>query len=115
MTINQSCYGIVGKEGLSDSFIYYLTLLNIAELRRKSHGSVFSTITRDTFKSINNCFGGVKLSLDFENAVRPMLNKILANSKQCVAIESTRDMLLPKLLSGELTIPDAEKLVANAL
>ena len=81
----------------------------------KAHGSVFNTITRDTFKTINSCFGGVVLSHKFDAAVRPLLDRILANCRESTVLENSRDTLLPKLLSGQLTIPDAEKLAADVL
>jgi len=53
MAFNQSCYGLRAKDEIVDStYLYYLIRYNIRELRRKSHGSVFDTITRDTFTNI---------------------------------------------------------------
>jgi len=37
------------------------------------------------------------------------------NNQQSISLAKLRDTLLPKLLSGELRIPDAEKLVAGSL
>ena len=54
MTFNQSCYGVRGIKGKSiTDYIYYLLKEKIAELSQISHGGVFDTITRDTFKEIN--------------------------------------------------------------
>jgi type I restriction enzyme S subunit len=39
--------------------------------------------------------------------------RISANADQSVVLSKIRDTLLPKLISGELRIPDAEKLVSN--
>ena len=52
MAFNQSCYGIRGKEGIDNHYLFYLLKTKIAELNANSHGSVFSTITRNTFDSI---------------------------------------------------------------
>ena len=53
MAFNQSCYGLRAKDEIVDStYLYYLIRYNIRELQRKSHGSVFDTITRDTFTNI---------------------------------------------------------------
>ncbi|MDD5395608.1 MAG: restriction endonuclease subunit S [Thiothrix sp.] len=61
MAMNQSCYGIRGIDGISDTFIYYSIYLQVTDLQQKSHGSIFSTITRDTFKSIQMPFSNVPL------------------------------------------------------
>ena len=52
MAFNQSCYGIIGKNGISNDFVYYLLKNYISDFKQKSHGAVFDTITRDTFKNI---------------------------------------------------------------
>ena len=53
MAFNQSCYGLNGKEMLINDFLYCLLKYNIVELKTKTHGSVFDTITRKTFEQIN--------------------------------------------------------------
>jgi len=53
MTFNQSCYGLRGLANKSDTgFIYYLVKDAVEGLQQISHGGVFDTITRDTFKDI---------------------------------------------------------------
>lgn len=53
MAFNQSCYGLNGKEMLINDFLYCLLKYNVVELKTKTHGSVFDTITRKTFEQIN--------------------------------------------------------------
>ena len=52
MAFNQSCYGIRAKAGTDKAFLYYLLKYKIADLKRMTHGSVFDTITRDTFANL---------------------------------------------------------------
>lgn len=52
MAFNQSCYGIVAKECTTNDFLYYLLKNIVHDLQAKGHGSVFNTITRDTFDTI---------------------------------------------------------------
>ena len=52
MAFNQSCYGIRARRELDKSFLYYLLKNNIGQLKRMTHGSVFDTITRETFGSL---------------------------------------------------------------
>lgn len=104
MAMNQSCYGINGNEGIADTFIYFLTRYQVSDLQKRGHGSVFNTITRETFKSINLAFSGGELTLAFERLVTPYLEKILLNNRQVTELAKTRDALLPKLISGELAV-----------
>ncbi len=44
----------------------------------------------------------------------PVLNKIISNRLETRKLENIRDTLLPKLLSGEITLPEAEQAVSEA-
>ena len=50
----------------------------------------------------------------FSTIVSELKLKVSGNTKNNKSLAKTRDTLLPKLLSGELRIPDAEKLVEEA-
>jgi type I restriction enzyme S subunit len=115
MTMNQSCYGIRGKSGRPPFFIYFLVRSCIQGLQARTHGSVFDTITRATFDAIEVIDPGVAAAEAFGSAVAPTMSKIRANLEQSRTLSALRDLLLPKLLSGELRIKDAEKAVEAAL
>ena len=51
----------------------------------------------------------------FEKVVGPMLDQILANRLQSRTLAQTRDMLLPKLMSGEIRVADGARAVDDAL
>lgn len=52
MAFNQSCYGIRGNNNVDNTFLYYFLKNSIHKLKVLTHGSVFDTITRDTFEQI---------------------------------------------------------------
>ena len=53
MAFNQSCYGLRAKKEVAESgFLFYLLKYHIESLKKNTHGSVFDTITRDTFSGI---------------------------------------------------------------
>lgn len=111
MTMNQSCYGIQGTERRGDYFTYYTIRHQVARLQRSGHGSVFNTITRDTFKSIRLASPPAELTVAFDARVESLMKLILARLKENITLATTRDALLPKLLSGEIRVKDAEKFV----
>jgi type I restriction enzyme S subunit len=45
----------------------------------------------------------------FPTLAEPMLNRIVANRREVRTLSRTRDLLLPKLMSGEIRVKDAEK------
>ena len=53
MAFNQSCYGIRAIKGKIDSaYLYYFLKDNVRILKKRTHGSVFDTITRKTFDEL---------------------------------------------------------------
>lgn len=114
MAMNQSCYGIRGADGYGDFFTYYTVLLRVADLQQHSHGSVFSTITRDTFRSIKSAACPPGLSCVFDKMVAAYMSKIKLNLQSIQALSELRDALLPKLLSGQIQLPEVERKYAEA-
>jgi type I restriction enzyme S subunit len=47
----------------------------------------------------------------FNNVVEPSIKKQLLIGKQCQVLSQMRDALLPKLISGEIRVPDAERML----
>ena len=82
MAFNQSCYGLKAKKNIvSEDFLYYLIKHSIFLLKKNTHGSVFDTITCETFKNID-----VEIpSIDVQNKISSVLSaiddKIELNSK----------------------------------
>lgn len=60
MAFNQSCYGIRAKEGIDSIFLYYLIKNSVRKFKAITHGSVFDTITRDTFANIEVAIPDIK-------------------------------------------------------
>ena len=47
----------------------------------------------------------------FNQTLHSLINKILANHSQAQTLATLRDTLLPRLISGQLRLPDAEVMV----
>ena len=108
MAMNQSCYGVRGIEGYGDFFTYFSLRQATAELQQRTHGTVFDTITRQTFETLDCIFPPANLTGAFDRTVGPLLSKIRANLKESRTLATLRDTLLPKLLSGELIVAERQ-------
>lgn len=111
MTFNQSCYGLSGADGAGDYFVYLVALQMVDQLKAMAHGSVFSTITRQTFDAIKRPMPPSAALQQFESSVTPWFEAILTNVQESRSLAQLRDTLLPKLISGELRVLDAERIV----
>ena len=56
-----------------------------------------------------------KLASAFNDKVEPVLDRVLLVKSESRTLAALRDALLPKLISGELRVPDAERIVGRAV
>jgi type I restriction enzyme, S subunit len=115
MAMNQSCYGVQGRFDDGNYFTHFLLREVVQVLQQHTHGSVFDTITRDTFKSIDVVIPPTELIRHFDLILEPFLRRILNNLYQSRTSAQTRDALLPKLLSGEIRVGQAESFISQSL
>lgn len=93
MAFNQSCYGLRAKEGYDADYLYYLLKNCIKVLQNNTHGSVFSTITKDTFNQISvnipplqeqKAIANILSSLDEKIELNNQMNKTLEEMSQAL-------------------------------
>ena len=75
----------------------------------EAEGTVFGCINKDDFHRIKFIAPPPQLVLDFEKAAFPIDQTIEDHIMQCRTLAALRDKLLPKLISGELWVKDAER------
>jgi type I restriction enzyme S subunit len=114
MTMNQSCYGLRGLAGDS-YFTYFSTKRLVEQLKQRAHGSVFDTITQESFAGVLVCFPCESSIATFEENVEPLLLRIRENLMQAQTLATLRDTLLPRLISGQLRLPEAQAAAEEAL
>lgn len=82
MAFNQSCYGLRAKKEIVDpTFLYYLVKHNVHVLQKNTHGSVFDTITKDTFAGIEVDVPNMDNQLKIASILRNLDDKIELNTK----------------------------------
>ncbi|MBL0622544.1 restriction endonuclease subunit S [Aeromonas veronii] len=113
MAMNQSCYGLSGKAG-DVYFTYFSTHRLVETLKQRTHGSVFDTITRDTLAGVSVVYPQTIVITAFEETIAPVMERIKENLIQARTLATLRDTLLPRLISGQLRLPEAEAMVEGA-
>jgi len=102
-----------GTEALG--YIYCLTRqpdFKVA-VETKSHGTAQANVSADGILSILVIIPPKPLRDAFNRFGHPILDRILSNHGESSTLSSIRDSLLPKLISGELRVPDAERIVGR--
>ncbi|MEG9327034.1 restriction endonuclease subunit S [Salinimicrobium catena] len=88
MAFNQSCYGLSGKENiLINDFGYYLLKSSITNIQANSHGSVFDTITRNTFDNIDACIPEIEEQKSIASILSALDDKIELNLQMNKTLE----------------------------
>lgn len=112
MAFNQSCYGLNGKEGILDNgFLYYFLKNNISELKQKTHGAVFDTITRDTFEHIQISYPDLGTQKEIAKILGSFDDKIQLNTQ----INQTLEQIAQALFKSWFVDFDPVRAKAQAL
>jgi len=82
MAFNQSCYGIRGKKDIIiQPYLYYLLKDSVRLLKSQTHGSVFDTITRETFANIKISLPSILEQQIISDTLSALDDKITINKK----------------------------------
>lgn len=101
MAFNQSCYGLRAKENINSDFLFYLLKRYIPQLKKKVHGAVFDTITRDTFDHINIFLPPLPEQQAMAAVLSSFDNKIGLLREQNNTLEATAQAIFKELFQAK--------------
>ena len=104
MAMSQTSFGFKAKEGISDALIYQASQETIRQLRSFAYGAVFDTFTQSTIDITNIAIAPLKILQAFGKIVDPLFEQLKNSAKTEIDLATTRDALLPRLMSGELSV-----------
>lgn len=102
MAMNQSCYALVAKPPHNQHYLYFALVDGVEQFRSRAVGAVFDAIIRDTFKMIPFLVPDEKIAVEFTEHSRPILRQIDVLSTEIRKLTQARDLLLPRLMNGEM-------------
>lgn len=105
MAMNQSCYALEAKDGVSYTFLFFLTKELIHHLEVKASGSVFNSIVSNDIEFTNLALPKERSLIEkFAAIAEPAFEKIEAATKESQQLSALRDWLLPMLMNGQVTV-----------
>ena len=103
---NQGFKSIVPKPNVGTAFIYYFLIENLQPIENMASGSTFKEVSGTTMKGVHAIVPDEDTLRRFQEECTPIfdMQELLESENRQLA--ALRDTLLPRLMSGELSVAD---------
>jgi type I restriction enzyme S subunit len=106
MSANQACCALIPKS-ISRCYLFLIARLSIDQLLGKASGSAQQNLNKSLVADHRILLPSDSIMEVFENSVTSLIGTWIKNTEQNLVLAETRDSLLPKLLSGEISITES--------
>jgi len=116
--LSQRLYGLrADHEKCSGAYLYFWLKSDLAwqDLESRATGTTVVGIRQSELRKVKVLIPSANVMDCFSCQASAFLKRVEKQEQQIEQLEKIRDSLLPKLISGELQIPDAEQQIAEAL
>ena len=103
---NQGFITCLPNERVPLHFLLQWLTDTVPKFKLLASGATFKEISRGVFKTIEFLHPSPALVRRFESHVEPMAKQILVLQRQATNLRRTRDLLLPRLLSGQVALTE---------
>ena len=108
---NQGFISVIPKQDNIRMYLLFNMMGRVEEMITLATGSTFKELSKKTFRSLQINWPTPDILQAFEDTVYPMIQQTRHIKKQSEQLKRARDLLLPKLMSGQLdvsgiTLPD---------
>lgn len=100
------------RKTIYEEYIYLVATSpdNIELLSRLADGGAYPAVRPDVVLATQTVQSSESLLKFFSNIVKPLMSRIAANQRESRTLAELRDTLLPKLMSGQLRVPEAAEM-----
>ena len=114
MCANQACCGLVPAESMR-SYLYLGASSSVASLELQARGSAQQNLSQQIVADFRILVAAGSMMKAFEDLLSPIFEHWILNLHESRTLAALRDALLPKLISGEVRVPDAERMIDHAV
>ena len=108
MAINQGYIAMLPNSHLPPLFMLFWLRQNMETIKGRANGSTFMEISKKAFRPIPILVSPTPLINSFVDIAGSLFDRLVENEKQTQTLATLRDTLLPRLISGQLRLPEAE-------
>lgn len=113
VAINQGYIAMKCNKELSPEFVLQWCSANMPEIISRASGTTFAEISKKNFNPIPLVKPPLELVKNYTKQVSAIYSLIENTMRENNSLTQLRDTLLPKLLSGEITLPEAEQIISE--
>ena len=106
IAVNQGFIAIPPSDSVPSEYVLLWLRENMDRIKAHAGGTTFAEISKRAFRPLLMLVAPASALAEFERATRPMFDLIAGQEREIHALSRTRDSLLPKLVSGEIRVPD---------
>lgn len=104
VAINQGFIGMICDKRVSNVFAWLWTQANMEAILAKANGSTFQEISKSNFRPLPVVVPFEPVLQAFDSIAKPLYERIAKNERESRTLAQTRDLLLPRLMSGEIQL-----------
>jgi type I restriction enzyme S subunit len=115
--LNQHIFAVRPNGKRSQAFLYAMLKFlrsEFAEIARNKQTTGLGHVTQQDLIRLKITAPGEGAQLAFDELVGPLHSRFISNLFENQSLAATRDFLAPRLMSGEVRVKDAEKIVGEA-
>lgn len=112
LAINQGYIAMPPTGILSPLYMLFWCQQNMETIKARANGSTFMEISKKAFRPIPILVPPSSVIQAFTDVASALFERLVENEKQAQTLTDLRDTLLPRLISGQIRLPEAEALVA---
>lgn len=105
---NQGFITCIPNEHYPLSYIYHWLKLAKPHFVQLCGGATFPELTKGTFKKLEILTPPQEMVSEFDTLVKPVLEAVQSALEQNANLSKTRELLLPRLISGKLSVEDLD-------
>lgn len=115
VSVNQGIIAMVCDGELPNLYVMQWAYANMERIIANANGSTFLEISKRNFRPIEALVPPELVLEQFMRLAGPLHQRLVSNLRQVLYLAAIRDTLLPRLISGELRVPDAERIVGRCV
>ena len=115
LAINQGYIAMLPGGLLPPLYLLFWCRENMGTIKGRANGSTFMEISKKVFRPIPALVPPPMVVKAFTDVASALFEKLIENEKQAQTLATLRDTLLPRLISGQLRLPEAKSLIEESV